>query len=71
MDATVKSGGAPVDAINDLRNTLDWLRAQGDLIETDKPVDPDLEITGLQKHLDGAAAPSCLRTSRASQTTAS
>ena len=33
--------------------TLDWLRAQGDLIETDKPVDPDLEVTGLQKHLDG------------------
>src|SRR5712692_2028616 len=37
----------------DLRNTLEWLRSQGDLIETDKPVDPDLEITGLQKHLDG------------------
>ena len=28
-------------------------RPQGDLIETDKPVDPDLEVTGLQKHLDG------------------
>ena len=26
----------------------------GDLIETDKPVNPDLEVTGLQKHLDGA-----------------
>ena len=38
---------------SDLRSTLDWLRAQGDLIETDKPVDPDLEITGLQKHMDG------------------
>ena len=37
-----------------LRDTLEWLRAQGDLIETDKPVNPDLEITGLQKHLDGA-----------------
>src|SRR2546428_7292360 len=37
----------------DLRSTLDWLREQGDLIETDKPVDPDLEVTGLQKHLDG------------------
>src|SRR5260370_20104113 len=37
----------------DLRSVLDWLRAQGDLIETDKPVDPDLEVTGLQKHMDG------------------
>ena len=36
-----------------LRDTLEWLRAQGDLIETDKPVNPDLEVTGLQKHLDG------------------
>src|SRR5919109_415821 len=38
---------------SDLRSTLEWLRAQGDLIETDKPVDPDLEVTGLQKHIDG------------------
>ncbi len=37
----------------DLRSTLTWLKAEGDLIETDKPVDPDLEVTGLQKHLDG------------------
>ena len=37
----------------DLRTALDWLRSQGDLIETDKTVDPDLEITGLQKHMDG------------------
>src|SRR5258707_2316554 len=37
----------------DLRSALAWLKSQGDLIETDKPVDPDLEITGLQKHLDG------------------
>jgi 4-hydroxy-3-polyprenylbenzoate decarboxylase len=36
-----------------LRDTLEWLKAQGDLIETDTPVDPDLEVTGLQKHLDG------------------
>ena len=39
--------------LNDLRGTLEWLKLEGDLIETDKPVDPDLEITGLQKHLDG------------------
>src|SRR6266571_5840924 len=37
----------------DLRETLEWLKAQGDLIETDKEVDPDLQVTGLQKHLDG------------------
>ncbi len=37
----------------DLRSTLEWLRAQGDLIETEKAVDPDLEVTGLQKHMDG------------------
>src|SRR5215831_9600582 len=37
----------------DLRGTLEWLKGEGDLIETDKPVDPDLEVTGLQKHLDG------------------
>src|SRR6266704_1228840 len=37
----------------DLRETLEWLKAQGDLIETRKEVDPDLEVTGLQKHLDG------------------
>src|SRR5580700_2281163 len=27
--------------------------ASGELIETDKEVDPDLEVTGLQKHMDG------------------
>ncbi len=37
----------------DLRSTLEWLRAEGDLIETEKQVDPDLEVTGLQKHMDG------------------
>src|ERR1700736_3331354 len=37
----------------DLRSALDWLRSQGDLIETDREVDPDLEVTGLQKHMDG------------------
>jgi len=40
--------------ISDLRSTLDWLRGEGDLIETDRVVDPNLEITGLQKHLDGS-----------------
>ncbi len=39
--------------VTSLRSTIDWLRANGDLIETDKEVDPDLELTGLQKHFDG------------------
>src|SRR5262249_6170709 len=46
--AELRSNAAP----RDLRSTLDWLQAQGDLIETDKEVDPDLEVTGLQKHMD-------------------
>src|SRR4029077_1963120 len=45
-------GEQPVHA-RDLRSTLAWLKSQGDLITTNKAVDPDLEITGLQKHLDG------------------
>ena len=49
-----KAGAANKDYhAQDLRSTLDWLREQGDLIETDKEVDPDLEVTGLQKHMDG------------------
>src|SRR5437660_7178269 len=48
-DKTVEA----VHPAHDLRTALEWLRAQGDLIETDKEVDPDLEVTGLQKHMDG------------------
>jgi 4-hydroxy-3-polyprenylbenzoate decarboxylase len=50
--ATASAGGA-ASALRDLRSTLAWLRDQGDLVETDKPVDPDLEIITLQKHFDG------------------
>src|SRR5437660_8162215 len=39
--------------ITSLRSALEWLDSQGDVIKTDVEVDPDLEITGLQKHLDG------------------
>jgi gallate decarboxylase subunit C len=39
--------------LRDLRSTLAFLEAQGDLIVTDKEVNPDLEITGLQKAMDG------------------
>jgi hypothetical protein len=39
--------------LQDLRGTLDWLKARGDLVETDKEVNPDIEVTGLQKLMDG------------------
>lgn len=38
----------------DLRTTIDWLRSEGYLLETDVEVNPDLEITGIQKHFDGS-----------------
>ena len=41
------------EQVRDLRRRWNGSRPQGDLIETDKPVNPDLEVTGLQKHLDG------------------
>jgi 4-hydroxy-3-polyprenylbenzoate decarboxylase len=53
MDATTPKSAATTRDISSLRATIDWLRANGDLIETQKEVNPDLEITGLQKHLDG------------------
>src|SRR5438094_9126014 len=37
-----------------LRGMIEWLRASGRLLETDAVVDPDLEITGVQKHFDGS-----------------
>jgi gallate decarboxylase subunit C len=39
--------------VTSLRSALEWLKSEGNLIETDKEVNPDLEITGLQKHFDG------------------
>ena len=42
--------------VTSLRSTLAWLDSQGDLLKTDVEVDPDLEITGIQKHLDGGPA---------------
>src|SRR3989442_15729222 len=39
--------------IRSLRGALAWLETQGDVLATDVPVDPDLEITGIQKHLAG------------------
>src|SRR5436305_6781609 len=40
--------------ISSLRSTIEWLRATGQLLETDVEVNPDLEITGIQKTLDGS-----------------
>ena len=57
--------------LRDLRSTLAWLRARGDLVETDKEVNPDLEVTGLQKLMDGGCPGYLRTTSRASRTTRS
>jgi len=38
----------------DLREALEWFRTKGYLVETNKEVNPDLEITGLQKIFDGS-----------------
>src|SRR5205823_6213049 len=40
--------------ITSLPRAISWLRGQGLLLETDVEVDPDLEITGIQKALDGS-----------------
>ena len=40
--------------LKDLRNTLKWLKSEGLLLDTDVEVNGDLEITGVQKHLDGS-----------------
>src|SRR5437899_6309298 len=39
--------------VTSLRSALEWLDTQGDVLMTEVEVDPDLEITGVQKHLDG------------------
>src|SRR5712692_3618976 len=40
--------------ISTLPATVDWLRSEGLLLETDVEVDGDLELTGIQKTLDGS-----------------
>ena len=42
-----------VEALNDLSVMVEWLRSKGLLSETNAEVNPDLEITGIQKHFDG------------------
>src|SRR3954469_18332801 len=40
--------------ITSLPATVDWLRSEGLLLETDVEVNPDLEVTGIQKAIDGS-----------------
>jgi len=40
--------------LKDLRGTLQRLKDTGDLVESDCEVNPDLELTGLQKLMDGS-----------------
>jgi gallate decarboxylase subunit C len=52
--ATVEVENKKVEKdVTSLRSALQWLDSQGDLLKTDMEVNPDLEITGIQKHLDG------------------
>ena len=49
----IRGARPPSDALRSPRASLDWMREEGLLLETEVEVDPDLEITGVQKHLDG------------------
>src|SRR3982751_1886041 len=53
MAKAEKLQSAPVEAIRDLRNAIEWQKKSGGLSEADKDADPDMEITGIQKQLDG------------------
>ena len=48
------AGAGNVDRdVSSLRNSINWLISEKDIIASEKEVDPDLEITALQKKLDG------------------
>src|SRR5712671_116380 len=51
--ANAKRDGAAPEEVRDLRRAIEWMKKEGDIIITDKEVDPNLEITGIQKRLDG------------------
>jgi len=53
MNEMAPSSHPDTTHLKDLRSTLAWLEARGELIRTAKEVDPDLQITGLQKLMDG------------------
>jgi 4-hydroxy-3-polyprenylbenzoate decarboxylase len=50
---SVEGPSASPDDLRALPNTLDWLRRNGLMLETDVEVDGEFELTGIQKHLDG------------------
>src|SRR5919198_1295005 len=41
------------EELRSLRGTVEWLRREGLLLETEREVSGDLQLTGVQKHLDG------------------
>jgi len=41
MAKAAKREGAAPEEIRDLRGAIEWLKKEGDLIETDKEVDPN------------------------------
>src|ERR1700741_4132976 len=51
--ANAKRDGAAPEEVRDLRRSIEWMKKEGDIIVTDKEVDPNFEITGIQKRLDG------------------
>ena len=51
--ANAKRDGASPEECRDLRSSIEWMKKEGDIIVTDKEVDPNLELTGIQKKLDG------------------
>src|SRR5882672_3520129 len=50
----VKGAPAPKEALRSLPATIEWLRREGLLMETDTEVSGDLQLTGIQKHFDGS-----------------
>jgi len=45
--------GPEPEVLRSIGASLAWLRQKGLMLETDVEIDPDLELTGVQKHLDG------------------
>src|SRR6184192_3861964 len=54
ISADLSGPPAGKDDIRSLPATVEWLRREGLLLETDVEVDGDLELTGVQKHFDGS-----------------
>ena len=42
--ANVRRDGAAPEEVRDLRGAIEWMKKEGDIIISDKEVDPDLEI---------------------------